>query len=361
MRLLQRLALILLTLSVAALPSVSSAQTSKKSMLVVYPDLYALVEKSGFVGDVAINRADQTLFVPIPLDNPNHLPLWRWASVTKQVIAVLIMQEAAKGRIDIDAPISLYLPKFQSANAGKISVRQLLRHQTGLPNPDDVQASSMDASAYYFPSYRGNRDPLSGYCAGKPKGEPGGKWEYNNCDYMVAGALLEAVTGQSWQKLVQERIAKPLKLKSLKAFPTNAKTNKGIVGKSSEPPFDLATFGAAGALYGDAMDLVSFDRALMTGKLLPAAQQREMWDGQSDLGFIALGQWVFDANLKGCAKPVKIVERRGAIGGVQVRNFILPENDAVVVAFSNNGNFEFGEIWQGAGFSHDLLSLAVCS
>jgi hypothetical protein len=76
---------------------------------------------------------------------------------------------------------------------------------------------------------------------------------------------------------------------------------------------------------------------------------------------MALGQWVFSVPLKGCAAPVRIVERRGAIGGVEVRNFILPDKDVVAIAFTNRSGFDFGEVWQGKGFSYDLLSSAACS
>lgn len=295
-------------------------------------------------------------------DKGHDAQLWRWVSVTKQVIAVLVLQEVGKGMIDLDQPLSRYLPKFASANAGRITVRQLLRHQSGLPNPDDVQASATAMSAYYLPVYKGSRDPLTGYCAGAPKGEPGGNWAYNNCDYIVAGALLEAVTGKKWSKLVQERIAKPLGLKTLGAYPTGKPTHGGLVGGRPEPKIEFAAFAASGGLYGTLDDLLEFDRALMSGKLLAQKELDQLWDGQADLGYIALGQWVFDAPLKDCPKPIKLVERRGAIGGVQVRNFIAPESQTAVAIFTDKseGDFQFGEIWQGVGFSHDVLNFALC-
>ncbi len=292
---------------------------------------------------------------------PHGPRLWRWASVTKQIVATLVMQEVAAGRIDLDKPVGIYVPKFKSTNAALVSVRQLLRHQSGLPNPDDTAASPDAVPAYDAPGYNGSRDPLTGYCAGPVKGPPGGDWSYNNCDYIVAGALLEAVTGKSWQTLVLDRIGKPLGLKSLGAFPATNATVVGTVDGNREPDYDLAAFGAAAGLYGTAHDLWLFDRALLTGALLPEAQRAEMWDGQAKLGSIALGQWVFRAPLKGCTAPVRIVERRGAIGGVEVRNFILPDSNVVVIAFTDRSGFDFGEVWQGKGFSYDLLSAAACA
>jgi D-alanyl-D-alanine carboxypeptidase len=324
--------------------------------------LAIIATRYGFVGEYVVSSGQSmTSADTIRGNTPTEPRVWRWASVTKQLIATLIMQQVAAGRITLDKPISAYIPAFKSPNASAITVRQLLRHQSGLPNPDDTAATPDAVPAYDAPGYRGSRDPLTGYCAGPAKGTPGGNWSYNNCDYIVAGALLTAVTGKSWQSLVRERIAKPLGLTSLGAYPTRKVTVLGFVDGQPEPRYDLAAFGAAAALYGTAADLEKFDRALMTGKLLPEAQRAEMWDGRPESGSIALGQWVFTAPLKGCAKPTKIVERRGAIGGVEVRNFILPDNDVVVIAFTNRSGFDFGEVWQGKGFSFDMVSAAACS
>ena len=286
---------------------------------------------------------------------------WRWASVTKQVIATLVMQEVAAGRIDLDKPVATYLPRFASPNAGRITVRHLLRHQSGLPNPDDTAASPDAIPAYEARGYKGSRDPLTGFCAGPVKAPPGGNWAYNNCDYVVAGALLEAVTGKSWQTLVRTRISGPLAMVSVGAYPTSKPTVIGTIDGAPDTGYDLTAFGAAAGLYGTALDLWRFDRALMKGKLLPEKARAEMWDGQAKLGAIALGQWAFTAPLKGCQYPARIIERRGQIGGVEVRNFILPEWDVVVIAFADHAGMDFGEVWQGKGFSYDLLSAATCA
>lgn len=331
--------------------------------------LMALVKQSGFTGSVGILSGKFTrswLFKREKIgsaDKGHNADLWRWASISKQVTAVLVLQEVGKGRIDLDTPVSKYLPKFASPNAGKITVRQLLRHQSGLPNPDDTSSSPESVAAYYLPNYKGKRDPQLGYCATTVKGEPGGNWSYNNCDYIVAGALLEAVTGKKWARLVDERIAKPLGLKSLRAYPTGKITRGGLVGGKPEPKIDLASFAASGGLYGSIEDLLFFDQGLMSGKLLADRELAILWDGQTDLGYIALGQWVFEAPLKDCAAPVKLVERRGSIGGVQVRNFIVPETQTAIAIFTDKSesDFEFGEIWQGAGFSHDVLNFALCN
>ena len=57
-----------------------------------------------------------------------------------------------------------------------------------------------------------------------------------------------------------------------------------------------------------------------------------MWTGDPALGYMALGQWAFDAPLEGCIGDVRIIERRGAIGKYQLRNIILPLTKPGIVA-----------------------------
>jgi CubicO group peptidase (beta-lactamase class C family) len=283
---------------------------------------------------------------------------WRWASVTKQVVAILVMREVEADRIKLDEPVSTYLPAFRSPNAGTATIRNLLQHRAGLPNPDAGEEPGLPA--YYRSDFTGSRDPATGFCAGPVTGAPGGNWAYNNCDYMVLGAVLEAVTGLSWDKLFQRDIAGPLGFELAGAYPGERFTRWGFVDGVREPQFDLSTYGAAAGLYGEPDDILAIDNALMRGDLLGPEALAEMWKGDPDLGYMALGQWVFEVPLKGCADPVKIVERRGDVGAVQVRNFILPDKQIAVVAFSQEKPFDFGEVWMGSGFAHDLLAAAAC-
>jgi D-alanyl-D-alanine carboxypeptidase len=57
---------------------------------------------------------------------------------------------------------------------------------------------------------------------------------------------------------------------------------------------------------------------------------------------------------------VRIIERRGGIERFQARNIILTDLNRIVVLFTAGGEFDFGEIWQGKGLSHDALAAAAC-
>lgn len=319
---------------------------------------------AGFQGRILATRGERTLvdrsYGTLRPDGPAPVAsdaIWPLASVTKQMVATVAMQLIEEGRIALDDSVARHLPAFAGPTAADIRIVDLMGHRSGLPDPDSVPEPFTAGAA-------GNADLATGFCAGPPRDRPRASFRYQNCDYLVLGALLEAVTGQPWDRLVADRLARPLGLRSLTAFLPGVAPPAGLVpgfvGSKPGMMLDFWSYRAAGALHADLHDLWRFDRALMRGQLLPPASMERMWLGDPASGFAALGQWAFDAPLRGCAKPVRIIERRGALGGVGLRNFILPDENIVLIVATNRAETEFGEVWQGRGLSHDLLVAAAC-
>jgi CubicO group peptidase (beta-lactamase class C family) len=322
----------------------------------------AIADRTGPVIDRAIGHADRGK----PLA-PHPGVRWLWASVTKQVTAVLVMQEVEAGTLGLDGTIRHYLPDFAGANGDTITLRQLLTHVSGLPNPDDTGSGAEEVPTFYTETGAEIADTsrATGYCSGAPKAAPGAEFAYNNCDYLVLGAILERVTGKAYAQLVADRIAKPLGLRSLRVARDGELRGGGAAighttGGKPYPAVNVATFGAAGALTGTARDLVAFDRALAAGQLLGPESRAILWKGDPRLGYEAFGAWSFPARLAGCAQPVTLIERRGDVGGIQVRNIIAPDLGRSVAVFVDDDTVDFGEVWQGKGLSYDLLSAAFC-
>lgn len=290
--------------------------------------------------------------------------VWRYASVTKQWAATLAMQEVTAGRLDLDMPLITYLPASKAPLADKITTRMLMQHVSGLPRTEESPLGADQWPQFYLRP-NGSAGTGMSYCEGPTDRAPIAEFRYGDCDFIVLGAVLEKITGKSFKVLVAERFIKPLRLKSVGMFPRSSATVVGYEGGKRESPlFRLENFGAAGALYGTTHDLLRFDRALMTGKLIPDAKRDVMWSGDPKLGFAAFGQWAFSAPIKGCgSKPIRFIERRGAIGGVVLRNLILPDLDVVIIMTSNRAEADaaFGEIWQQRGVSHDVISAALCA
>ncbi|MFS0738280.1 serine hydrolase domain-containing protein [Sphingomonas sp. 1P06PA] len=327
----------------------------------------AIAGAAGLHGLVLVGDADGSALVRrYGADAPAENAVWRWASVTKQLTALIIMQEVAAGRIELDLPVARYWPDWKAANAGTITIRQLLRHQSGLADPSE-SATDKDGMP---PFYRATGAAASaeaeaqGFCAGPPRAAPGGEFHYNNCDFIVLGVVLQKISGKPFADLLADRIAVPLDLKSVGLFPVDGGGPVQVAGFDTkgvaEPRVNLGTYAAAGAAYGTIRDLWAIDRALMDNRLLDKVATAAMWAGDPALGFAALGQWSFAVPLKGCPDPVAIVERRGAIGGIEIRNFLLPAQRRALIIFTDRAEFPFGEVWQASGPSYELLSAAAC-
>lgn len=278
---------------------------------------------------------------------------WRWASVSKMITAILVLQQVDEGRLALDGSVATYLPAFP-VNGDRITVRQLLTHTSGLANPD----TTPDVNGDGMPDFYQKAGDWRAVCEAAPLAEPGAGFAYNNCDYLVLGAVLEAVSGQSYAELIRTRLTEPLGLRAV-GVPSGPRVEATLNG-APEPAIDPAAWGPGGGVYGTAEDLLKIDAALMEGGLMSEASRAEMWKGDPASGFAALSVWSYSPDLGGCLGTTRLVERYGEIGGVQVRNALLPDLGVALTVYSNDGLTAFGEVWQGQGLMVDLIRAAAC-
>lgn len=317
---------------------------------------------AGLTGVIAVTDTHREIF-RLATGPEAGAKLWPWGSLSKQVTAALTMRLIDKGRLTLDTTIASALPDFPGSEKAGVTVRQLLTHTSGLANPEATTPGENGVPAFYLRTdpRAGTRDDAVGYCAGTPSGPAGGGFAYNNCDTIVLGAMLEAETGRQFSSLLAEEIAAPARLTTLRfaspgEHPVTARGANGAV-----PRINISTLGPGGALVGSVDDALAFDRALMNGVLVSKDGTAAMWKGEPALGYVALGAWAFEAPLGGCEGDVKLVERRGSVDGVQMRNIIAPDRDLALIVFTDNADAAFGEIWQGKGLSYDLASAAFCA
>lgn len=355
------------TIALTATPPAAAAKRAPHALDADATRLSKAARRAGMRGTFILGTASDhfTLLMGIgsegmPVDRGDAT--WRWASVTKQVVAVLAMQEVERGALALDTPIAAYLPDLAVASRDRVTVRQLLQHSAGLPNPEDGPKDAQGRVLRYLASEEPVPPPgVSPACLGASKRAPGEAFEYNNCDYEVLGAILERTSGKPLAQLIAERVTTPLGMTGTRLQPPGTRLTTAV---GPDPRFrddgqDEARYGAAAGMVGPAIDLWRFDVALMGGRLLKPESMAELWRGDPRLGYAALGQWSYEVALKGCASPQRIVERRGEIGYVQVRNLIAPERGRVVIAFANHP-VDFGEPWQGKGLTYELMSAALC-
>ena len=217
---------------------------------------------------------------------PNVHGEFRIGSVTKSFTATMVLQLVAEKRIRLDAPIKKYLPGLLPYKR-TITVRDLLQHRTGLFEYGNVVWPDPQTTAdrrfnNYTPAQLvkiATEHPL--------QPNPDRKFLYSNTDYIVLGMLIEKITHSNINTELRHRILRPAGLHHTYlagAFPfllNPAARGYEALGASDGPLTDLTAFNmtvswTAGAIVSTAADVNRFYAALLTGKLLPAAQLTQM-------------------------------------------------------------------------------------
>ncbi|MGW5355791.1 serine hydrolase domain-containing protein [Streptomyces sp. NPDC004031] len=213
---------------------------------------------------------------------------FRIGSMTKPFVATVVLQLVGEHRVVLDAPVERYLPGVVRGPAGDgrtITVRQLLQHTSGLPDYLDFldpRAVLRDPLAHHD-----TRDLVDLALAHPPVFPvPGDGWDYSNTNYLLAGMIVEKVTGHSYGEEIRRRVITPLGLTATSvpdddpAIP--GPHPRGYVRPGPDAPLLDATAlnpsvaGASGAMISSADDLDRFLAALLGGRLLRPAQLAEM-------------------------------------------------------------------------------------
>jgi CubicO group peptidase (beta-lactamase class C family) len=189
-------------------------------------------------------------------------------STTKSFTAQAAASLAAKGTVDLDQPISKYLPalKLKSPlSSDSISLRDLLTHTHGISN---------DGPATFVTAFSGDYEPsqLPRLVAEHGPAEKGREFQYGNIGYVVAGMVLETVTGKSWKELVETEVLVPAKMIHTTAYRSRAGDDLAmphrinVEGFRRLPAMKIdATLHAAGGHFSTATDLARFLEAHLGG------------------------------------------------------------------------------------------------
>ncbi|MFF9144281.1 serine hydrolase domain-containing protein [Streptomyces sp. NPDC055051] len=220
---------------------------------------------------------------------------YRVGSITKTFTATVLLQLQAEGRIDLDDPVEKWLPKLVRGNGHdgrKMTVRQLLNHTSGVYSYTEDPAFQEKTFGPGFLKHRYDtwkpRDLVGVAMEHAPAFAPGTSWSYSNTNFVLAGLVIEKVTGRPYGKAVENRIIKPLKLRATSVPGTevniprpSSRAYSTLVPDASAPVHDVTRLNpslahAAGEMISDSADLQTFYRALLKGRLLPKAELREL-------------------------------------------------------------------------------------
>jgi D-alanyl-D-alanine carboxypeptidase len=211
---------------------------------------------------------------------------FRIGSMTKMFVATVVLQLAAEHRVALGAPVERYLPGVirGHGNDGRaITVRELLQHTSGLPDYLDYlspQQVLADPLAHY------DFQQLLGIALAHPPLFPAGTaWSYSNTNYVVAGMLIEKLTGHPYGEEIDRRIIRPLGLRGtsvpgdepgIPGRHPHGYARPGSSGLVDVTRFNPSVAGASGAMVSTGADMDRFLGALLGGHLLPPAEMRAM-------------------------------------------------------------------------------------
>jgi D-alanyl-D-alanine carboxypeptidase len=197
---------------------------------------------------------------------------WGIGSITKTFIAVVVLQLADEGVIDLDASIGSHFPDLPSIAA--LTPRQLLQHTSGLHEYLDEPAVQQDAHRPWSSA------ELVGVAEAAGRvGEPGAGFHYANTNFIILGELVERVTGKSWEDEVRERILEPLDMQSTALIAPGGAHGFGVENGTFVDytnHLDVSLGSSAGGLQSTSADLLTYVEALGSGQLLSSRRQAEM-------------------------------------------------------------------------------------
>lgn len=233
------------------------------------------------------------------VDSPRPVPTdgrFRVGSITKTFVSTVVLQLVGEGEIELDAPVHRYLPGLLP-DGDRITVRHLLQHTSGLYNYTSALPPGPDgALAIRYKTW--TPAELLAMSTSRPLDfQPGTGWKYSNTNYVVAGMLVEKVTGRPYGVAVQQRVLRPLGLRST-YVPGNRTDIPGPHAhgyiRAGGQVVDITEFNpsvayAAGEMISTTADLDRFLDALLDGRLLRPAQQRELTATLPIAGGYALG------------------------------------------------------------------------
>lgn len=236
-------------------------------------------------------------------------------SNSKQITAVLVLQAAEQGKLDLQTPIKKYLPSLTQPWSDTVTIHNLLNHTHGITDLDKPAAF-----------------------------KAGSQFKYGNLSYMVLGEILQNTTGKSFTELANSLFKK---LKMDKTFIYNSKDNQALIpGFRSEnnqyekvkESFLNDKFAPAGGVISTVEDLAKWDQALFKGKLLspkfqklmltPSTSSQHNVFGKENMGFGYNIRFIKEAGLNYYAVT-------GLGDGFTCLNVYFPSTDTSLIILEN--------------------------
>jgi len=292
--------------------------------LLVMKDGEALVRK-------AYGMADLELGVPLEPDM-----VFRIGSMTKQFTAVAVLMLVEQGRLGLADPLTRYLPDYP-AHGRTITIEHLLAHTSGVPSFTSLPA--------WRPLAREDLTlgELIDVFDDEPlEFEPGERWKYSNSGYVLLGAIIEKVSGLTYEAFLRKHVLDPLRLKHTYCGSTNRVIPRRVPGYAAGPDgtfvnaqyISMTQPYAAGGLLSNLDDLAAWNQALLGNALIKRETLEKAWTAHElpDGSSTGYGYgWSI-----GEREGRRVVHHDGDIDGFAADGILFPEQRLFVAILTNS-------------------------
>ena len=312
-------------------------------------ELVALYEEyEGFNGSILVAQNGEIIYknafglADMEWDIPNTTDTkYRIASVTKPFTAILILQLVAEGKLDLHKPINTYLPDYPNNNGAQVTIHHLLTHSSGM-----VRDYESDEKLNKYPDKHFPKEKVSEFSHLPLEFIPGTRFTYSNSGYMVLGYIIESVTGETYETVLQEKILSPLDMKNTgmeKHRPITKHRAKGYFKGFGEyfnsNYIDLSSIIAVGNMYSTVEDLFILDQALYNESLLPNEYLKLIFTEHiADPGYggyYGYGWEIKEKPIGNTSKTIQTIGHSGSIDGFCALFTRIPTNRASIILLNN--------------------------
>lgn len=225
--------------------------------------------------------------------------IFHWASITKTLTAVAIMQLRDLGLLTLDDPLTGYLPELQNihnsyGSMDEITIRMALNHSTGLRNPTWPWGGNEEWHPF---EPREWEQLVAMFPYTEVEFEPGSKHSYSNPAFIFLGKIIEQLSGDSWEVYVDKNILKPLGMHDsyfnhtpyhLQSFRSNSYQIVNDKPKARGFDFHTGITTSNGGLNAPVSDMIKYMNFLLgvnqdSPEILSSSSLNELWAKELDL------------------------------------------------------------------------------
>lgn len=285
-----------------------------------------------FSGVVMMQHHGETIFSSVSRGLPSgQNTRFDIGSISKQFTAAAILELANSGHLQLFDPINKYLGRFTEKKWRKITIHQLLTHTSGIPS---IYQTEQGLEIFFPKEEETTIDFLiEKFRYDKLLFSPGSEFSYSNSGYVLLAAIIESISGKSFQSFMEENIFKQYKLAQT-SFKRDANCAKPYYGYrtgllSEAPVYHSSWMIGCGGVYSNASDLLKWTQLIQTKDYLNFNLQKEYLKSHTSKGY-GYG-WQFDIEER--------IQHDGATAGF-VSSLSFHPKTGVSIAILSNRSFE---------------------